>query len=485
VPLNVSNNTGGSQSPAIAVDAGTIHLAWYDDTPGNWEIVYSKSTDGGITWSAPVNVSNNTAGSYTPKIAVEAGGTIHVVWQDWTPGNSEIFYSKSTDGGITWSAPVNVSNNAGNQMSQTIAVDAGIIYLAWWDSGNREIFYSNSSDGGFTWSTPVNASNTAGNSVEPAIAVDAGTIYLAWADDTPGNREVLYSKSIDGGGTWSASVNVSNNSGVSQFPSIAIDSSNNLHVVWMDNTPGNMEIFYSNSTDGGTTWSAAVNASNSTGESSIPVISIGAGTIYLAWYDDTPANSEIFYSKSTDGGATWSAVVNISNNIGSSYAPTIAADGGTIHLAWYDDTPANSEIFYSKNAPDTQPPSVGSVVPATVDVGVSTNFNVTASDSAGVTDCTFYWNGSLIGSMGLLSGTNVSGGWNYSYSPLNNGTQYAWANCSDAAGNTNKTNTTITVNAAAGGGTGTGTVATAPEATFAVVVLLFLAATAMLLIMKK
>jgi hypothetical protein len=370
-PVNVSDNSGFSYSPAIAVDSGNnLHAIWQDNTPGNWDIFYSKSTNGGATWSVTVNVSNNAGDSWYPAIATDSGNNLHVVWGDNTPGNWEIIYSKSTDGGATWSAAVDVSNNSGISSSPTIVVGSGnSLHVVWYDTpsggGNPDILYSKSTDGGATWSAVVNISNNSGGSFSPAIIVDSGNnLHVVWTDTTPGNYDIFYSKSTDGGATWSAAVDVSNTSGESQYSAIAIDSGNNLHVVWRDDTPGNYETFYSKSTDGGVTWSAAVNISNDSGHSYYPAIAIDSGTIHIAWEDDTgqsggplpPAPAEIFYSKSTDGGVTWSAAVNISNNSGYSGNPAIATDSGnTLHAIWQDDTPGNYEILYSGNIASLPP----------------------------------------------------------------------------------------------------------------------------------
>jgi hypothetical protein len=71
---------------------------------------------------------------------------------------------------------------------------------------------------------------------------------MLWSDDTPGNVEIYYKRSMDGGTTWTAfpasDPRFTMTSGDSWCPDIAVDSSDNLHIVWDDDTLGNQEIYY-------------------------------------------------------------------------------------------------------------------------------------------------------------------------------------------------------------------------------------------------
>jgi hypothetical protein len=88
-------NAGDSQAPAIAVDSSNqIHLVWQDKTPGFGEIYYKKSTDGGVTWSANQRLTQTAGNSYVPAMAIDLAGLLNIVWQDDTPGNAEIYYEK-------------------------------------------------------------------------------------------------------------------------------------------------------------------------------------------------------------------------------------------------------------------------------------------------------------------------------------------------------------------------------------------------------
>ena len=120
-PKNVSNNSDFSFTPQLAVDlGGNIYVVWEDDTNTNSNILFSRSTDGG-TFSAPKGVSNSAGFSFNPRIAVDSGGTINVVWQD-SPDfyrTSNVFFSRSSDGGITFSTPMNLSGTSNSAFYST------------------------------------------------------------------------------------------------------------------------------------------------------------------------------------------------------------------------------------------------------------------------------------------------------------------------------------------------------------------------------
>ena len=92
--INVSNSAGSSFKTALAVSGNNVHIVWDDLTPGNFDILYSRSFDGGATFSPMINLSDNAGTSNRPAIAV-SGNNVHVVWEDKTPGNSDIFYRRS------------------------------------------------------------------------------------------------------------------------------------------------------------------------------------------------------------------------------------------------------------------------------------------------------------------------------------------------------------------------------------------------------
>jgi hypothetical protein len=305
------------------------------------------------TWTTNKQITNTLGDSKYPAIAVD-GSNIYVVWQDNTPDllNEEIYFKRSVDGGVTWKTNKRLTNNAGgNYDSQypAIAVDGLNIYVVWYDTtpGNYEIYFKRSVDGGVTWKTNKRLTNNAGYSQDPAIAVDGLNIYVVWEDTTPGNYEIYFKKSVDGGATWETNKRLTSNAGVSYAPAIAVDGSN-IYVVWQDNTQGDEEIYFKRSVDGGVTWKTDKNLTNNADDSRYPAIAVDGSNIYVVWQDYTPAE-EIYFKRSGDGGATWTTNKRLTNTLDDSRYPAIAVDGPNIYVVWQDATPGNYEIYFKKS----------------------------------------------------------------------------------------------------------------------------------------
>ena len=357
-PNNVSANSDFSFTPQMAVDsAGNIYAVWEDDAANNNNILFSRSTDGGATFSTPRNLSNTSGFPFNPRISVDSLNNIHVVWEDNTPGNLDIFYSHSTDGGTTFSTPLNVSNDSADSASPQVTADsAGNVFVVWEsDTGALGVLFSRSLDGGNTFSAPVMLSTNTGGSMAPQFAVDlAGNISVVWEDDILSASDISFSRSQDHGATFSAPKSLSHNVGNSNSAMIAVDLSGNINVVWENDSPGNFDIFYTRSSDGGQNFSALLNLSNSPGTSRAAQVATDlGGNISVIWVDNTPPSSstDIYFSRSSNAGASFSATQNISSNSGFSTNPSLAVDsGGNINVAWEDTTPGNHDIFFSRSA---------------------------------------------------------------------------------------------------------------------------------------
>jgi hypothetical protein len=343
-------NDGVSYSPEIALDSSShLHVVWYDDTPGHYEIYYKKSTDGGTTWTAAKRITWSSGDSKYPAMAIDLSDRLHVVWTEDTIGGSEIYNKRSSDGGATWTAKQRLTWAGITSEWPDIAVDpSGLIHLVWQDS-TGEIYYSRSPDG-TNWMLAKRITWTPGSSHYPDLAIDSsGQLHVVWEDNTPGeyNYEVYYRKSTNSGTTWSKARRLSWMENGSHSPDIAVDPSGNLHLVWYDENPSLYDIYYKNSTDSGASWTAAKRLTSDLGWSAYPCLAGDvSGQLHLVWED---SEGDLSYRKSTNSGTSWSTIQRLTWTSGSSWDPIMIADSsGNLHLVWSDNTPLNREIYYKK-----------------------------------------------------------------------------------------------------------------------------------------
>jgi Ca2+-binding RTX toxin-like protein len=173
-----------------------------------------------ISFSAPLNISHSSGDSMRPNIAANDLGHLFAVWSDDTTGTSRIMFSKSLDGGMIWSMPVMISPTQGvSRKARVAAGDSGEVYVVWqhetaWSGGKAtaaDVYFRRSLNEGLNWSAPINLSNTAGTfSAFPSLAIQAnGTVNVVWAEEVPEVGDVYFTRSLDRGMTWSNPLNIS------------------------------------------------------------------------------------------------------------------------------------------------------------------------------------------------------------------------------------------------------------------------------------
>ena len=319
-----------------------------------------------------INLSNNIGFSSWPSVFSNGNNTIYVGWEDNRTGNYELLFTKSTDGGTTFSDPINLSSNNGTSEDGTITELNGTVYVGLSDNstGNYEILLAKSADGGTTFTDPINLSNNTVESADPVIKSSKDNLYVVWSEVD----DIFFTRSKDGV-KFDKPINLSNTNGTSFTPRLAVSGNNNLSVVWEDQTPGYSDVFFSKSTDNGATFSDPINISNSTYDSYSQDIGTQInGDLYAAWNEILPDFSDIFFAKSTDGGVTFDKPINLSNSNGStSYDPTIAVseDNDLLYIGWsgVDNTNITTTSLLNNSNQDR------TTVPWT---GITPDYNITA-----------------------------------------------------------------------------------------------------------
>lgn len=422
-PVNLSDDRK-SQNPRIVSSGNNVYLVWEDFESGNNDIYFKKSTDGGKTFDNTINLSNNDGRSYDPQIVV-SGNNVYVVWSDESRGrpistiaNTNTMFVKSTDGGLTFSIPKNLSiknvySQATVNWSPKIAVSGNNVYVIWIVSNYSwvNVFLTTSNDNGNIFGDPINVSNndktniaqlpgiTASDkgvfviwqdyfnnsrdppygyiklakstdgktfdiqklsdndgaegrsSTEPHVYANGDNVYALWRDEVQKNG-ITFAKRSDAGNTFSKKY-LGYAGGLASDRTWVVKADGSQYVVWTDGK----DIFFIKSTDGGLTFSNPINLSNNTwnlnpyDEIPIPQLAVLGNNVYVTWkYTIAPdGNHAPFFVASSDGGDSFSEPVRLSQSAGDSREiPQIMASENHVYVVYSDTIPAGSDIFLVK-----------------------------------------------------------------------------------------------------------------------------------------
>lgn len=247
-PVFLTNHAGNSGIPKLIATGSQVYLVWEDNKKENFDIFLSKSDDYGTTFHPQVDVSSTSGQSGTPQIAISKDN-VYAVWMDDTSGNYDILFAKSSDGGKSFGTPVNISKLHTDSGYPQLAVSGNNVYVTWTQTivdPNYDVYFVKSSDGGNTFDTPINVSKNFGPSGWPNVAAD-GNVYVSWVDSSPGKFDLFITKSSDGGVTFENYTNVSSSKDESYNSKMAV-LNNAVYLTWEEGTKGNYTVMFAKST---------------------------------------------------------------------------------------------------------------------------------------------------------------------------------------------------------------------------------------------
>ncbi len=253
VQVSGSETTGTAIGDDVKTNSAGDVFAFFPDT-GSLRLNVAKSTNGGVSFGAPVRIGSSFA-SFQFAIPADAsrqvlvymtGGAyrtssvnnVFAAWNDLSgdsgctsgggPGTnaastckSRIWFSRSTDGGTTWSTPAKINNQSGlnDQFFPWLVVDEtnGKVAIAYYDTvgdstrKTTNVYYQSSTDNGTTWSTPFKVTTAATNETTTGsdsgnqygdytgLSGIAGTFFPVWTDRRSGASEEVWTANIADG----------------------------------------------------------------------------------------------------------------------------------------------------------------------------------------------------------------------------------------------------------------------------------------------
>jgi Neuraminidase (sialidase) len=339
---------GHELETAITVNpanARNIIATWKQDwgpDPSRGSDLVASSLDGGKTWT-PTTIPGLTvctggtadAGS-DPWVSADRGGTVYfaglpAAYSAKDPPRA-IVAGHSDDGGRTWAAPVALVPAGLNEQPAITGspTRAGRAYAVWADFGRTDLRFSKTTDGGATWSAPVvvhRAGRAARDQAPRLLVLPNGTLLTVFGrgDEQRGVGELYAARSRDDGHTWRSAVRFLSNriqtfrddKGIAlpipQYASAAVAPDGTVYVAV--EAPGSAHsgvIAIARSRDGGRTWTTGT-LPGVRAYAFEPAIAVDArGTVGVTWYDlrndrrgDAPLTADVWFAHSHNRGASW------------------------------------------------------------------------------------------------------------------------------------------------------------------------------------
>lgn len=321
-----------------------------------------------VEWTGPfggelgeTRLTFESALSEYPTVAGE-DTSLYVAWSDTRGGVSAIYFKQSSDGGTTWSPDTLLADPYA--IAPQMVADGGVLHLVWVEFVQRsgqpttmdwELRYMRSTDSGLSWSEPAHLTPEEYGAFFPALAA-SGEEVACFVTGMPKHPQwqfamaPAFTASIDAGLTWSQ-MKKTTGPAVRRHPQIGGISfgSDAIHTIRSTFVELNWEIYYVRSTDGGATWVDEENLSQSPRESRLSDIAVDGTVVYAVWSEWMESLWQIVFRKSTDDGVTWQPLVQLTNSEEGALSPQLACSGEHLWLVWTDFASGRGEIYWMES----------------------------------------------------------------------------------------------------------------------------------------
>lgn len=367
--VRLNDGTGNGRQTEVALAAGPdgLVLAGWMDERAERVCAFSFSTDSGLTWSPNVSIPNISNFVGDPAVAIDGGGTLYAICQQYGANNIRLMTSK--DKGETWSDIRDIQSAPDKPYAQG-GVEPGTVFVSWlgnpggikrsldfgetWepvqstgniihgtaittsttglmhvpynlDSNQNQLRYLRSTDNGATYEEPRDLIEDMGRfcfSCTPRMHPIVGAasdptgkfVAITWTSRmTAGEGDddvwLLYSK--DGGDTWTDPIRVNDNTSPSrQFESwVAVDAQGWVHVAWTDFRNGMNDTYYARSADPTKGFEPNIQVTDDPGGTNVDFLGdykgivVQGADVMLVWQDTRDDSGDIYFSRAAGAAA--------------------------------------------------------------------------------------------------------------------------------------------------------------------------------------
>ena len=338
---------------------GKLWLAWVF----GGHVYVQHSVDHGKTYSQPLSVNRipekiAARAENRAKIQLDNAGNIYISWtqslnKKYT-GN--IRFSRSLDGGETFSQPITVNDDRqeiSHRFDSMVVSDDGKVFISWLDKRDQQaakdrgqeyiggaLYYSYSADQGKTFSKNMNLSDNSCVCCRIAMALDNNNLpVIAWRDIYGDAKNHIRDHSLitfDSALKPAKKIRLSNeqwkiNGCPHHGPAVDVDDNNLVHSTWFNDTDTGNVLFYGNSSNDFN----PMGFGQADKQSAHPYVMTLKQTVFLVWKEFDGKKTDILMKVSQDAGASWSQNIVVSTTTGSSDHPLLVKNSKAVYLSWY------------------------------------------------------------------------------------------------------------------------------------------------------
>jgi hypothetical protein len=300
----LSRGPGEVAEPQIVSSAGLLHVFWRGRNPNQsifWDLRYTRSTDGGRSWSRPVLLAQPQSASVIEVDVAGDGLDVHVVWRLIHPFEN-VFYKRSNDGGLTWSSRRRLSKRQRLRVNEfpQIAASGDSVLVTWvtarTPSRRHKGILRRSFNGGARWMPRKKLPFVRSGA---RITADGGRVHLAYRSE----GSIYHRRSWNHGDSWSPRALLPI---VHGFADSLVSAGDSLHLAWTETAYKAGWVWYLRSPDRGDTWIDERPMHRRGLYGSQPALAVFGNEVHLSWLEGWGSPpGRTFYRRSTDGGHAW------------------------------------------------------------------------------------------------------------------------------------------------------------------------------------
>jgi hypothetical protein len=367
VRLNDDAGSGNQSEVTLAVGPGGLAAAAWGDSRAERTCTFTVTKDGGLTWGKNVAIGNTPPGAFVgdPAVAIDAGGTIYAVCQQYIDvGNTgNIRLMTSTDKGDSWST-VSSIQPAPDKPWAGGGTTEGTVFISWLGNPGG---IKRSTDRGQTWGTTKSLGSIIHGTA--IVTSTSGLVHVPYNLDSVDNQ-LRYLRSIDGGSTWESTRDLVPDMGAfcfecdpRQHPIVGAASDPTgkfVAITWTSRMPkgeGDDDVWLVFSKDGGATWTEPLRVNDNAAPSrqfQSWVAVDACGRVHVAWTDLRNDQNEVWYARSADPTKGFEPNLQVTDGRGSANTDFLGdykglvVQGSDVLAVWQDTRRDSGDIYFAR-----------------------------------------------------------------------------------------------------------------------------------------